>query len=142
VITTHLFLFFSGFSSGEAEEEVPVRRTGAGRSRKRRRYELPNGMHVYGTAEEAQALAEEFINREARTVVVEKKKKKLVIPEVHIVLDDGEQPYIRLTKQKEPDATDAFVAFTQKADLDAIAFENIINQLRRRRRIKALLLAS
>ncbi len=145
MVLTHLVLlkFFSG--AGQAAEEeapAPVKR-GAGRAaKKRRRYELPNGLHVYATPEEAQAIAEEFINREAKTVVVEKKKKRLVIPEVHIVLDDGERPYITATKQKQSDSLDAFIAFTQRADLEAIAFESIIYQLRRRRRIKAILLAS
>ena len=144
MILTHLVLlkFFAGAGGAEEETPAPVKR-GAGRAaKKRRRYELPNGLHVYATPEEAQAIAEEFINREAKTVIVEKKKKKLVIPEIHIALDDGERPYITATKQKQSDSLDAFIAFTQMADLEAIAFENIIYQLRRRRRTKAILLAS
>lgn len=148
MILTHLVLlkFFSGASSGAVEEEVQPS-PGAGRgskgkaAKKRRRYELPDGLHVYATAEEAMALAKEFLGQ-AKTVVVEQKKKKLVIPEVHIVLDDGEMPYIQATKQKTPNSADALIAFTQQAALDAIAFENILVLLRRRRRAKAILLLS
>lgn len=148
MILTHLVLlnFFSGASAGEAAEEEAQPRPGAGRGSKgkakRRRYELPNGLHVYATAAEAADLASEFLGK-AETVIVDKKKKKLVIPEVNVVLDDGEMTYIRATKQKTPNSADAFIAATQQAALDAIAFENIQASLRRRRRMmKAILLLS
>jgi hypothetical protein len=111
--------------------------TGAGSNRRRRkRYELPNGLHVYATPEEAEAAALEILRSEAQ--VVEPKNKRLVIPTIEPIEFDEIKP----TRKKASTAQDPFVAFTQTADLDAIAVEDILNTLRRRRRAKALLLAS
>jgi hypothetical protein len=105
--------------------------------RKRRRYELPNGLHVYSTAEEAEAAALELLRSEVK-VVEPKKTRKVVVP----TIEPMEFEEIKVTKKKAPTVQDAFIAFTQTAELDAIAVEDILNTLRRRRRAKALLLAS
>ena len=133
---------FSWGESWGAEEDARPYPPPAGKKNRRRRFELPNGLHVYATPDEAIYIAEQFINPEAEVKVVEKKGKKLVIPQINIVLDDGESPYITTTKQKEPTSKDPFIAFTQKAELEFIDFEIILERLRRRRRIVAFLLGA
>jgi peptidoglycan/xylan/chitin deacetylase (PgdA/CDA1 family) len=102
---------------------------------------LPNGMHVYGTEEEAVALAEQLTGKPA--VVVEKKPKKPIV----LTLDDGASvetaPIYPVYRKKE--APENFIGMTQTADAVLIRAEIISNLLeeqkrKRRRKMAAMLL--
>lgn len=103
--------------------------------KRRRRYELPNGLHVYATREQAQLLAEDLFNEPV--VVVDKPKKKLSIPKMEITLEA-----IPVVKKTSPTSDDKFIAQTQIAPVEAISYEHLYEQIKRRRRIVAMLLAS
>ena len=72
-----------GESWGSDDHARPAGRPSKDR-RRRKRYVLPNGMHVYATAEEAVQVAEQLLSQ--RVVVEERRPKKRT---KLIVLDDG-----------------------------------------------------
>lgn len=116
----------------------PGRITGAGRPKKhrrRKRWVLPNGMHVYGSEEEARALAEQLT---ARPVVVTNQKPKKP-PTVR--LDDGAQVQAQaiypVYRKKTPVTTDQFAAITQIAESTQITPEAVQEMIQRNRRRKA-----
>lgn len=126
-------LFFSVGSVGDAPPDARPYPPPAGgvSKRKRRRYELPNGLHVYATYEQAQAVAAEMLGEErAQREPPRPTRRKVVAgPMREVVLDAPAQP--------------SFIEFSQQAHTAAIAYENLIKQWRSRRRRKiALLLAS
>jgi hypothetical protein len=111
-------------------------RTHAGTNKKkRRRYVLPNGLHVYGTKEEVQVLAQEVFNEPVE--VVQTIKPAISIPKMEVTL--RAEP---VQKVSRPTSDDKWVAFTQVAEIDAITVQKIRETFDRRRRIvKALLLS-
>jgi hypothetical protein len=109
-------------------------RNHAGTNKRRRRYILPNGLHVFGTKAEVQIMAQEVFQE---PVAVVKPTQKLSIPKMEIELKA--EPVVRALR---PTSDDKFVAFTQTAEVDAITLDKILETIRRRRRAKALLLSS
>jgi hypothetical protein len=102
----------------------------AGKSKRRRRYILPDGTHVYATESEAEELAEEIL----QTKVAVKPAKRVKTQKIEIDLPASEPVFKK---------AEAFrIAFTQQAPIDEITLEKLRADLRRRRKKIALLLAS
>jgi hypothetical protein len=102
----------------------------AGKSKRRRRYILPDGTHVYATESEAEELAEEIL----QTKAVVKPAKRVKTQKIEIDLPASEPVFKK---------AEAFrIAFTQQAPIDEITLEKLRADLRRRRKKIALLLAS
>lgn len=122
-----------------------ARRKDAGKpsKKRRRRWVLPNNMHVYATEEEAIAIAQSLV----LTPVVAVSKKPATRPK--IILDDGAISeaiaIYPVNRRKESAIQDAAIARTQTAEPDWITAEKIYKlieekRLRLRRRKAAILL--
>lgn len=141
--------FVLGPLGGGEEPEVVAPYPGpAGKAskqrRRRRRYELPNGVHVYATEEEAAEFALELLKREVKVKPARQKTTtettKVPPVEVELASDDIVRPYVR--RREIPRVDQSFIAFTQRADLSQIAVEQLRQRLRRRRKAAVLLLFS
>lgn len=110
---------------------------------RRRRYELPNGVHVWATEDEAAEFARQLLRRDVPVEQIKTARQKagpvtLPAPDVALESDDIVRPYVR--RREIPRVDQAFVAYTQRAELADIAFDRLTQLLRRRRRKAALLL--
>lgn len=121
-----------GVSWAQAEAPVEVPRKGAGKS-KRRRYQLPDGLHVYGTEEEVSVLLRSVEPEAPEPVFVKRLGRPKVVAEGRPVIRE-------VVQQSKPSIPDPIVAFSQMADLEAIAIETMLAKLRRRRMAALLLL--
>lgn len=99
------------------------------REQKKRRFQLPDGTHVFGTEEEVAQLLQ--VDNAPEPVFVKKLGRKPVIAE-------GRPVVLEVDRFLEPSVPDPIAAFSQTADLEAIAVQAYMDRLRRRR--KALLL--
>ena len=142
-------LVFGG--SATADGTVPPEVAGAyprpagrsrGRPKKVQRYELPNGMHVFGTADEALALAQSLVDE---PVVVRRSRPKY---KVTVRVADGAKAQAKAVfpVERMGKTTDTFIDVTQAAPSRDIQFDAVVaviaQRALRRRKISMLLLMS
>ncbi len=131
---------FSPATAGRSGMTPPAGSNKGSNKGSRKRYQLPNGMQVYATPEEALLLLRQLADTVPDQPIVKAQRTRAKFKPIPltVTLNDGFQQPVQMLPV--PD----LVAMSRMADLDAIAFDNLMELIKQRKRnnIALLLLLS